>query len=284
MGIPFEVWNMKVFLSRTSNITSEANSQDVVFKVIQHESREPEESVASSMPFNLPQTPETHTALNILSKLNLPIEKERLDFLKDLLSWFSAQTLLHSEESSVSFPESFAKYISSGFIEPEKVLLEHFQYLDDHETQETDAKSKADLVKDYMALKVLNLAHKKTQDNNIIFFMLPIPVYDKIFLKVYKDSSSKNAESPVKLSFIINTKNLGQILVDLSYLKGKVFATSTFENKKAMDLAKRALSMRQDFSSILKTMQLKFGKISRKDFFFGDIDKQEIMTGVNIRI
>ena len=83
-----------------------------------------------------------------------------------------------------------------------------------------------------MALKVLNLAHKKTQDNNIIFFMLPIPVYDKIFLKVYKDSSSKNAESPVKLSFIINTKNLGQILVELSYLKGKVFATSTFENKK----------------------------------------------------
>lgn len=215
----------------------ESSTSQIVFKVIkyQHKSGELKSHSKPSMPFDIPQIPQTQAALDLLSKLNLHIKKERLIVLKD--------------------------------------LFDHL--LDDDMTSP---------IKDYLSLKALNIAHNKTQGDNVAFFTLSLPTYNKVYLKISRDKSHDLTKTHTILSFIFNTKNLGTILINLTYINGNIFASSTFEDKEAMNAVKEALAKNKNTSSLLKTMQLKIGKVRIQDFLFEGIEEQEITTGINLII
>jgi hypothetical protein len=276
----------------------ESSTSQIVFKVVQHEIKQPQKPL---MTLDIPHTPEAQSAVNLLSKLNLPIEKERVTFIIDLLNQLIDEekpkpSLLSMKELSFqaqksSFREALTRYISSGptvFDDQLMELLQESTALEDKAFTLNKVlmhkQSKAAVVKEYFALKALTLLHDKGSGSNISFYALPIPIYHNTYLKISKDSSADDTQHPVNLSFIINTKNLGAVLIDLLYVNGKVKASSTFEEKKAMDVVKLFLDMNKNLHSLIRTMELKVGKVSMKDFFFGEIKERPITTGINLRV
>ncbi|AEE90702.1 conserved protein of unknown function [Tepidanaerobacter acetatoxydans Re1] len=284
----------------------ESSASQIVFKVVQYEAKGESEEVVSRplMPFNMPQTIETNAALKLLAKLNLPIKKERLTLIMDLLrhvvnnndsqeSSLALERELSSQSQNLLFHKALSNYINSDSISFEDQVLEQLQEfvaLKD----ETSAlnkttihnRTKADIIKDYLALKSLNFIHNEGGNNNICFYTVPVPIYHNIYLKVSHNFSSRDNTQAhhICLSFIINTKNLGAVLIDLVYANGKITASSTFEDKKALDAAKRVLSMNKSASSLIKSIKLKVGKVSVDDFFFGEIKEQPMPTGINLMV
>lgn len=281
----------------------ESSASQIVFKVVQYEAKGESEEVVSRplMPFNMPQTIETNAALKLLAKLNLPIKKERLTLIMDLLRHvvnnndsqepsLPLERELSSQSQNLLFHKALSNYINSGSVPFEDQVLEQLQdfiALKD----ETSAlnkttihnQTKADIIKDYLALKALNFIYNEDGSNSICFYTVPVPIYHNIYLKIsHTFSSHDDAQTHICLSFIINTKNLGTVLIDLLYVNGKVTASSTFEDKKALDAAKRVLSMNKNASSLIKNIKLKVGKVSVDDFFFGEIKEQPMPTGINL--
>jgi len=288
-------------LKRVESVTSQ-----IIFKVIDHE----RESHNISKPIthsDIQYNQEVQTAFKLLSKLNLPIIKERVALVTELLNHLtnekkSEPSLLSSNElqtSVSSFREAMASYIENGIIVSENQLLEFFEnFTTSHENTAVlkeknnernldkalpNSKAKETVLKELLALKAINLLHDDDPNNKICFFQVSIPVYHNVYLKVSKKRSNDNTES-ISLSFIINTKNLGAVLIDLMYRDGRINASSTFEDKKAMNSVKKLLNGKKDIPSIIRTMKLKIGKVSKKDFFLGDIKKYPITTGINIKV
>ncbi len=283
----------------------ESSASQIVFKVVQYEAKGESGEVASrpSMPFNMPQTLETNAALKLLSKLNLPIKKERLTLIMDLLRHvvnndgqepsLSLERELSSQSQNLLFHKALSNCINSGSISFEDQVLEQLQEFvalkDGTSTLHKTAihnRTETDIIKDYLALKALNFIHNEGGNNNIYFYAVSVPIYHNIYLKVsHNFSSHDNTKTHhICLSFIINTKNLGAVLIDLVYANGKVTASSTFEDKKALDAAERVLSMNKNSSGLIKNIKLKVGKVSVDDFFFGEINEQPMPTGINLRI
>lgn len=288
----------------------ELSPSQIVFKVIEHETKLHNSdhlatldiSSSQKTALDVCQTQEAHVAFNLLSKLNLPIIKERVTFIMELFNHLineeKPEPFLHLwdkmpfETIVASFHETIAECIKNGFILPENQLLVLFQnftkvYKDNalsFNKAQPSSKKKATVLKEQLALKAINILHHKNSTNNIIFVALPIPVYHNIYLKIADSRTTSDIQPSLRINFIINTKNLGAILVDLIYADGKVTASSVFENKKAMNAVKKFLSENEDLPSIIKTMELKVGKVSMKDFFFEDIKKQPITMGINIKV
>lgn len=283
----------------------ESSASQIVFKVVQYETKGESEEVASrpSMPFNMPQTLETNAALKLLAKLNLPIKKERLTLIMDLLRHIvsndsqepslSLERELSYQSQNLLFHKALSNYINSGSISFEDQVLEQLQEFvalkDGTSTLHKTAihnRTEANIIKDYLALKALNFIHNEGGNNNICFYAVPVPIYHNIYLKVSHNFSSRDNTQAhhICLSFIINTKNLGAVLIDLVYVNGKVTASSTFEDKKALDAAERVLNMNKNSSGLIKNIKLKVGKVSVDDFFFGEINEQPMPTGINLMV
>jgi len=285
----------------------EASPSQIVFKVVDHkkETEEPPNLLTTLPPLDI-DSQEIQIAFKLLSKLNLPITKERVNFIKEILNHLTHLEKIEPDlsifkESSLqdfssSFYENTAPFLKGEFTFPyENQLLELFQNFDPIKEKMdssldkilsniSDSKKKAAaVIKEQLALKVINLLHREDSANNTFFFVLPIPVYHKVYLKLSNHLSNKDTPS-LRLSFIVNTKNLGTILVDLNYMNGKISASSVFENKEAMNAVKSYLNSNENIPDIIRTMKLMVGKVSTRDFFFGSIKEQPITTGINIKV
>lgn len=280
---------------------AENSASRIVFKVIQCNVQELETQSKLPISINLPDTPELQTAFNLLLKLNLPIKKERLTFIMNLLDRLTREerqepSLLSTKElpsqtQRLLFHKALLEYIKSDSAIFENQLLKLLQDLTSlkDETFNLDKglllnQSKATDIKEHLALKALNLLHKQDYGNNTCFFALPIPVYHKIYMKISGDSSADDKQQILHISFIINTKNLGSVLVSMVSINGKIAASSTFENKETMDMVKKALAINKNAPGLIKAMELKVGKVSHKDFFFDEIEERPITTGINLKI
>lgn len=156
--------------------------------------------------------------------------------------------------------------------------------LDEFVSKEAKENNKPINIKDYLALKALNLAHDKLNNEQITFFAMSTPVYQRIYIKVTGKTSAANTKSLPKVSFVVNTQNLGTILVNLTYINGNIKASSTFEDKNAMEVVKEALTHNKDLGRLLRTMKLNVGKVSYEDFFFEGVEKRKLATGINLII
>lgn len=279
----------------------ESSTSQIVFKVVEHETEESQNPLKPLTTLDIPHTQETQTAFNLLSKLNLPIKKERVTFIMDLLEQLineekpEPSLLLNKELPFQALNSSFRKtlvpYINSGFILSEDQLLELLQDFTALKEDESfsfnktllNNRTKTAFIKEQLALKALNHLHNKGSVSSTGFYALPIPIYHNIYLKISDYPSTNDTQSSMCLSFIINTKNLGAVLIELMYVNGKVTASSTFEDKKAMDAVKKFLNINKNIHSLIKAMELKVGKVSIKDFFFGEIKKLPI-SGINIKV
>lgn len=280
---------------------ADSSTSQIAFKVIQYEAKESQTMLKPLMSLDIPHIPETQTAFNLLLKLNLPIKKESLTFIMDLLSQLIDEEKpepllpsandLPSQAEKLFFHKTLTKFINSGPIMSEEQLLELLQdstALEDEvfalDKTLTNNQTKARALKKHLALKALNLLHNKGCVSHVNFYSVPIPVYHNIYLKVTEDPSTDNTQASMHLSFIVNTKNLGAVLVDLTFINGKVSASSTFEDKKALDTVKNVLDMNKNAHNLIKTMILKVGKVSLKDFFFSEIKERPITTGINLKV
>lgn len=278
----------------------ESSTSQIIFKVVDHES-EAQVLPKALTSFDISHTRETQVAFNLLSELNLPITEERVAFIAELLYHLTNEEKAEPSmplskeqpfEALVStFHKAIADYIDNGFILSDNQLLElleNFAAVDKNKVFTFSKalphkRTKEAVLKEQLALKAINLLHSKDSASNIYFFALPLPIYQNVYLKVSKHSSKDDKETS-SLSFIINTKNLGAILVELMYADGKITASSTFEDKKAMNAVKQFLNENRDIPNVIKAMKLKVGRITIRDFFFGDIKKQPITTGINIKV
>ena len=307
---------------------AESSASQIVFKVVQHEAQISQAQPEASMSLDVPHTFETHAALNLLSKLNLPIKKERLSFIIDLFEHLIrdekqepllpsakelplqtpkllfhkalANSLLNKQHAeidkimqklNITLKESLVEHIGSDPTILKDKLLELLQ---DFPTLKDEAsifnktmmhnRTKTSVIKEYLAFKALNLLHHKDSESTASFYAVPIPIYHNIYLKISEDHSHDNTQAQMYLTFIINTKNLGAVLVNLIYINGEITASSTFEDKKALDMVKKALDINKNIQGLIKTMKLQVGKVSLKDFLFGEIKAQPIITGINLKV
>lgn len=268
----------------------ESSKSQVVFKVVEHQ-REELQDLSKSLPTpNVLNSKEAQIPLNLLSKLNLPIMEERMELIMELLNQLTNEERLDpslppSKELPLHeifsvFREAITQDPKTDVVFQEKKLLGLLKNF----TAKEGKKATAEDIKEQLALNAINLLHREDSANNIYFFALPIAIYHKIYLRVTSHHSAKDAESSYSLSFIINTKNLGAILVNLYYVHGKITASSVFEDKKALDTVKKFLKESKDIPQIVRTMELKIGKVSKKDFFFSNIKKRPINLGINIKV
>lgn len=149
-----------------------------------------------------------------------------------------------------------------------------------------DCEIKPEVVKKFLSFKALNLAYKTRDSCNISFFPFSVPIYDKIILKVTKDSSSTSKEkATISLSFIVNTYNLGPVLVSLMYKSKTVSASITFEKKEYEEKAKNMIKdLGENVSQLIKTLNLGVGVISQRDFLFPQDTKTENLQGIDVII
>lgn len=261
---------------------AEALTSKIEFKLVQCETKDSKHQLSLPMLIDVADTSEARAALNVLSKLNLPIKQEYLNFITKLLC--------HLTDSKISKPVSlctnmltsknFEEYVKTGFREIEDKLLQLLQNSSTVENKDIFEIS----LKEYLAFKALNILHNNNNGSQVAFFLLPIPVYHNIYLKVSKEQRKDKTQSQVNLSFVINTKNLGAIFVELKYMNGKVTATSTLEDEKAMNMVMEAISEYKTGNDLVTNMNLKVKKLSLKDFFLGEINEPQYKTGINIKI
>lgn len=249
---------------------------------------------------NIPQSLEANIALGILSKLNLPITAERIYIIIDLLKYLEGAKNQEFEGFTDENPQTqsqnllFYKAVDSwAKAGPSPLETQLLKYLEgfspaskDKETT-TENHVKEGILKDYLAAKVLNAANNPaniTTDEKAYFFIIELPVYQKIYIRISREIlDSTRQQEFVKLSFIINTKNLGAVLIELTYLDGTIKAASTFESKKSLDYMKNFLAASNNASALVRNMEFKVGKISLENFLF-DKAKHSPLKGINIKI
>jgi len=253
----------------------------IVFKVVQYEAKDSKHQLSLPMSIDVPNTFEARAALNVLLKLNLPIKQEYLNFITKLfchLTDFKMSKPVSPLANELS-PRYFTEFTKSRFNKFEDKLLQLLQ-----DSASLEDKAILDTSIKYLALKALNILHNNNSVAQTFFFALPIPTYHNIYLKVSQELTKDKTQTRIKLSFVINTKNLGAILVELDYMNGKVRASSSFEDEKAMNMVKEAFSEYKTGHNLIKNMDLKVRKVSLKDFFFGEVNEPPITTGINIKI
>ncbi len=205
----------------------------------------------------LVNNPEAVICFMIASKLNLPITKERISVIREFLMEAIDQKPKESIHKS-----SIAKNC----------------------LQEKNREIKE--LKQWLLLKMLNILHKTTNDiTNVFFFSPSQPFYNKVYAKYAQKNGTRESEPQLCLSFIIDTKNIGQVFVEILQNKNDTTVTMSFENCEALETVKGSISkLRETISSLVKSINLRVDNISRKNFFFEGLDQNPILTGIDVRL
>jgi hypothetical protein len=144
-------------------------------------------------------------------------------------------------------------------------------------------------IEDFLLMKSINGICKKAGAEQAAFFVIPLPLYKKAYFKVISKPSPRSGDTSISLSFLVETRNLGPALVNIIREKGQTRASITFEEKKALETARKALANPGgQASGLIKSLQLKLGKISKRDFLFGEPAARGtaagIKAGINIKV
>lgn len=135
-----------------------------------------------------------------------------------------------------------------------------------------------------IAVRILNTAH----DDKVRFYFLPLLPNSSIYIKISKNKSNGKKETKINesndlnLSILLETYNLGKILINFIHKKDHIFPHLTFENKKSLEYVKNASSSSTD--PFINSIRFSLKKISVKDFFFQYIENDRIPNRVNIKI
>ena len=235
------------------------------------------------------------------SKTDVQDLAEHLDLTRKLPNHLTSEGKyehyeLLSKELSVDtlvsfFQEIMAPHLESEFDLTKNSLLEHlaapYQEVNLSSGKGlSKGKTKAQDLIEHLVLKAVSILHSEDPLYNVCFFALhtPLPIFQNIYLKISRKGATGGHPESLGISFIVSTKNLGSILIDLKSTNGTIAASSTFEDKKAMNAVKNYLNAREDIPSFIKTMELKTGKVSKRDFFFGDIKMQPRTVSINIKV
>ncbi|HHY05222.1 MAG TPA: hypothetical protein GX534_08570 [Thermoanaerobacterales bacterium] len=199
-------------------------------------------------------SPEVKSAITLLSKLNLPITKQSLETLRDIYSKLLKQKPLNDDNANSSLRQ---------------------------ETTQGQTETRLNL-----GIKALNLLYQKSQLEHISFFMLTMPC-PKTQLIVKQSGQYEDNGSTSTFSFIVETTNLGSILVKILKQQETISSTLIFEDKKGLDIARKEADKLKESNSLPGALHLKMGTISKQDFFFGELENEfddTIMPDINIRI
>lgn len=273
--------NSDVILAEGSDISlliDEVSPSSIFLKIIN--SNPNTEKLTNVMPkfFDLPYSTEMLPSILFLSESNLPITKERLAFLSGLIKELT-KTSKNTETREMHKPQKLDVKTILTFLKEPLNQINNIKF--------NDSKIKSHclkkFVKEYLAIKVLNTAYEKADFKDIFYYSVFIPFYDTIHFKIVTDKSTLEDKNSCSLSFIVQTKNLGLIQSDITLDHNLVFASLTFEDKNALNIAKTAIQTSK-VNSLIKNLQLKTGKITKKDFFYKQLEEINILQGINIKI
>jgi len=136
-----------------------------------------------------------------------------------------------------------------------------------------------------LALKAMNLIHKEASSDNIYFFALPLPEHKTVYFKVSGSSKANDGTDLFHLSFIVETMNLGPVLAEICQTGSLPSASLTFEEKKGMEAARKAVAgLGPEAGSLLKSLKMKMGKVSKRDFFLECLEAPGFSPGINLRV
>lgn len=216
-------------------------------------------------------------------KKELATEKSVEKMLKDIIS-----TEKFVDKSQHVSEKSLLKEIINHYIRLEAMTKPHEKIekliesilakLKDNIENETLTFKKA------IAVKILNTAY----DDKIKFYFLPFLPNTSIYIKISKKRSDDNKKAKIErpdglnLSILLETYNLGKVLIDLIDKKNRIFYHLTFEDQESLEYVKNAsLSSADPF---IRSIRFSLKKISMEDFFFQDLKTANIPNGVNVKI
>ncbi|MDI3480691.1 MAG: hypothetical protein PWQ97_346 [Tepidanaerobacteraceae bacterium] len=137
----------------------------------------------------------------------------------------------------------------------------------------------------HLALKALNLIYKESGPYNIYYFALPLQEYKTVYFKLSSHSKTASHKTFLHLSFIVDTQDFGLVLAEIYQNQSSTTASLTFENKDGMEAARKAIARLGDGAdSLLKSLKIKMGKISKRDFFLKDLETSGFLPGINLRV
>lgn len=214
-------------------------------------------SQGSDITPELVKNPDAGICFMLASKLNLPITKERISVIRE----FFRGTIDQEPKDSINKSSIVKNYL-----------------------QEQDDKIKE--FKQSLLLKMLNILHKRTNDNTNVFFFSPSqPFYDKVYVKFAQKNGNKKSGVQLCLSFIVNTKHIGSVLVEILQNKSDTSVTMSFENNEALETVKGSISkLRETTTSLVKSINLRVDNISRNNFFFEGLEQHPILPGIDVRL
>lgn len=196
---------------------------------------------------------EAGICLLLTSNLNLPITKERISLINEFLM----ESINHKAGDSIS-----KSSIAKNCLSEQNGDLEHL-----------------------LLLKMLNVLHKTTNNINVFFFSPSHFVYDKVYAKFTQNSENIKQKNQLCLSFIVDTKNLGSVLVKILQHKKHINICMSFEDNQALDTVKDFISKLKDTTSpVVRSIDLKIGSISKKNFFFENLEPHRILPGIDVRL
>lgn len=136
-----------------------------------------------------------------------------------------------------------------------------------------------------LALKVLNLIYKEAIHYNIYYFALPLPEYKTVYFRVSSGSKSNGSRVSFHLSFIVETGTLGPILAEIYQTESSTAASLTFEERKGMEIVRKAVAgLGPEAGHMLKSLKLKVGKVSKRDFFLKELQSPGFSPGINLQV
>ncbi|AYO31312.1 hypothetical protein D2962_12500 [Biomaibacter acetigenes] len=187
---------------------------------------------------------EIRAAFKLLSKLNLPITGERLSMVSDLLAGIVN---------------------NNGHPDPRP--------------------DKSDAFKENLALRALNIIYKEARPDNIYFFALPLPEYKTVYFRLSSGSKANGGRVLFHLSFIVETVTLGPILAEIYQTESSTAASLTFEERKGMEIVRKAVAdLGPQAGSLLKSLKMKVGKVSKRDFFLKGLEAPGFSPGINLQV
>jgi hypothetical protein len=235
----------------------DVSQKRLLLKLVHSEKPNLNTSQSSDIIYKFAEFPYAQICFMIALKLNLPITKERISAIHEFLEEFMKQNDKSTNKSGIK----------------QNFLQENAQEIKDFKL--------------YILLKMLNVLHKKTNDNtNIVFLFSPYqPFYDKVYAKFARSNGNKDSEAQLSLSFIVDTVNLGSVLVEILQYKNNTSVTMVFEKSETLEVIKSSISkLRETTSSLISSINLKVGSISRNDFLFKEHEQHSILPGIDVRI
>ncbi|MCG0276357.1 MAG: hypothetical protein L5655_09425 [Thermosediminibacteraceae bacterium] len=239
----------------------------VVFKVLERHDRVSEGTQQATPALNdvLPVT--------ILSKLNIPITPNRLKILTRIIEKL-LENIDHAGKHSI-LPEQTHSHIH------ERILNSSAE--NDKDISRGEAAEPTSFAQ--IASRVLNAAYADLKDTKVEFFAFNHPLYGNILLKVKRQEREQD-KPLITLSFLVNTSNLGRILVSLSYSKGIIGGSLIFEDQEKLDIARKRyekIKENSTFPRLIESLNWQFRKISADKFLLEDLNPG-INSGVDVTV